>query len=69
MKEATLSVSGVKCGGCVAKCEAALKTVPGYVEAVFDISANSAIVRGDIDVAAVIAALAKAGYPASLKNF
>jgi copper chaperone CopZ len=64
MKETTVSVTGVKCGGCVAKCEAALKTVPGFVEAAFDIPAMTAVIRGDVDVATAIAALGKAGYPA-----
>lgn len=68
MKETTVNVTGVKCGGCVSKCEAALKTVPGYVEAAFDIPAKTAVIRGDVDVPTAIAALAKAGYPAVARN-
>lgn len=68
MGEITVSVPGVKCGGCVAKCEVALKTVPGFVEAAFDIPAKTAVIRGDVDVPAAIAALDKAGYPATLKT-
>jgi copper chaperone CopZ len=75
MGEIAVSVPGVKCGGCVAErayifqsCELALKTVPGFVEAAFDIPAKTAVIRGDVDVPAAIAALSKAGYPATLKT-
>ena len=68
MKETTVNVTGVKCGGCIAKCEAALKTVPGFVEAVFDIPAKTAVIRGDVDVPVALAALGNAGYPATLKS-
>jgi len=68
MKETTVNVTGVKCGGCVANCEVALKTVPGFVGVVFDIPAGTAVIRGDVDVPAALAALGKAGYPAVLKT-
>jgi copper chaperone CopZ len=68
MTETILDVCNVKCGGCVAKCEAALKTVPGFVDASFDIPAKTAIIRGNPDMQIVMAVLQRAGYPASLKN-
>jgi len=68
MKETIVNVTGVKCGGCVAKCQVALKTVPGFVEATFDIPAKTAVIRGDVDLSAVIGALGKAGYPAVPRN-
>jgi len=42
--------------------------VPGFVEAVFDIPAKIAVIRGDVDLSAAIAALGKAGYPAVPRN-
>jgi len=68
MTETVLNVGNVKCGGCVANCEAALKSVPGFVGASFDIPAKTAIIRGNLDMQVVMAVLQRAGYPASLKN-
>lgn len=68
MKETVFSVSNVKCGGCVAKCEAALKALPGFVDAQFDIPGKTAVVRGEVDPQAVSTALTAAGYPADPKS-
>ena len=61
-------VNGMKCGGCMAKAQEALKAVPGLVDAKVDLAGKSALVTGDVDPAAVIAALQKAGYPAQVKS-
>ncbi len=63
-----LSVSGMKCNGCIAKATAAVAKLPGYVAAEFDLKAGTAVVRGSVDPRAAINSLASAGYPASLKN-
>lgn len=67
MQETEFQVSNVKCGGCVAKCQTALKALPGYVDSSFDIPGKTARVRGAVDPQAVSAALAAAGYPATPK--
>ena len=58
------SVSGMKCGGCIAKATGAVSKLPGFVEARFDLAAKSAVVKGSVDPQAVIRALRGAGYPA-----
>ena len=65
-RQTVFEVNGMKCGGCVAKAQEALKRVPGLVDAKVDLAGKSAVVTGDVDPAAVIAALQKAGYPAKV---
>jgi Cu+-exporting ATPase len=67
-KQTVFEVNGMKCGGCVAKAQEALTAVPGLVDAKVDLAGKSAVVTGDVDPAAVIAALRKAGYPAQVKS-
>lgn len=69
MKETVFNVSNVKCGGCVNRCETALKKLPSFESAQFDISANTVAVRGYLDPQAVIEVLTQAGYPASVVHF
>ena len=64
MVENRFTVTGMKCGGCIAKATEALSKLPGYVSAEFDLKAGSAVVQGEVDPQAVIGALTKAGYPA-----
>ncbi len=61
-------VTGMKCNGCIAKANAALRDLPGFVAAEFDLTAGTAVVRGDVDPQAVAQALAGAGYPAVVKS-
>ena len=58
------SVTGMKCGGCVAKATDAVSKVPGYVSAEFDLKTGSAVVKGGVDPQAVVKALTQVGYPA-----
>lgn len=67
-KQTVFDVNGMKCGGCVAKAQEALKAVPGLADAKVDLAGKSAVVTGDVDPAAVIAALQKVGYPANVKS-
>lgn len=64
--ETHYSVSGMKCGGCIARATEAVSKLPGFVEARFDLAAKSAVVKGRVDPQAVIRALNGAGYPAKL---
>lgn len=67
-RQTVFEVNGMKCGGCVAKAREALQAVPGLVDAKVDLAGKSAVITGDVDPAAVIAALGKAGYPAQVKS-
>ena len=59
-----LSVSGMKCNGCIAKATTALSALPGYIAAEFDLKSGTAVVKGDVNPQAVVQALTDAGYPA-----
>ncbi len=64
--ETRYSVTGMKCGGCVAKATEAVSKVPGYVSAEFDLKTGSAVVKGSVDPQAVVKALTQVGYPAQV---
>lgn len=63
--ETRFSVPGMKCGGCVAKVEEALKNLPGVSEYRVDLATKTAVVKGEAAAGDVEAALARAGYPAT----
>lgn len=68
MERLRLSVSGMSCGHCVSRVKKTLTAVPG-VE-VKDVTVGEATVELDPtvqSVAAVLAALDSAGYPASVR--
>lgn len=60
-----LTVDGMSCGGCESNVEDALLDVPGVTDASADHEAGSATVEGDADPAALVDAVADAGYDAS----
>jgi copper chaperone CopZ len=62
--ETRYMVSGMKCGGCIAKATEALSKLPGYVSADFDLKNGTAVVKGSVNPQAVVNALTKVGYPA-----
>ena len=62
--ETRYSVTGMKCGGCIAKATAAVSKIPGYGSVDFDLKTGSAVVKGSADPQAVANALTKVGYPA-----
>ena len=64
-----LAVSGMHCAACVTRVERAIKSVPGVLDAEVGLATESARVRfgGAPDVAAVQAALAKAGYAGEVR--
>ncbi|MHB8623262.1 MAG: heavy-metal-associated domain-containing protein [Sulfuricaulis sp.] len=65
--ETRYSVTGMKCGGCIAKATAAVAKIPGYISAEFDLKTGSAVVKGSVDPQAVVNALTQVGYPAAVK--
>ena len=62
MSTATYSVPGISCGHCKSAIEGELTPLAGVESAVVDIDAKSVVVIGEIDEAAVRAAIDEAGY-------
>lgn len=61
--ETQYRVNGMKCGGCAAKVEQALKAVIGVEEVQVDFALGIARVQGAANPQAVVSALNQAGYP------
>lgn len=59
-----LSIDGMTCASCVSRVEKALKAVPGVKEANVNLATERVTITGTANVAALIAAIAKAGYDA-----
>ncbi|WP_306565914.1 heavy metal translocating P-type ATPase [Aquabacterium sp.] len=59
-----LSIEGMTCASCVGRVERALKAVPGVVEASVNLATERATIRGAVDAALLISAVATAGYQA-----
>jgi Cu+-exporting ATPase len=66
-EEHTLQIGGMTCASCVARVEKALLKVPGVSAAAVNLATEKATVQAlsTVPVAALIAAVAKAGYTAS----
>ena len=63
----TLNVEGMTCGHCEAAVRKALEAVPGVTRVVeVDRSRNVAVVEGDADTSALVAAVVEEGYQASV---
>ncbi|HSN21928.1 MAG TPA: heavy metal translocating P-type ATPase [Usitatibacter sp.] len=64
-----LKVEGMTCASCVARVEKALRKVPGVEEASVNLATETATIQADPSVVqAALAAIAKAGYEASLRE-
>ncbi|HET9148445.1 MAG TPA: heavy metal-associated domain-containing protein [Acetobacteraceae bacterium] len=61
-----LSISGMTCSGCVNSVTRALSRVSGVSDVAVDLDAGKARVSGSADPQALLAAVEKAGYEASL---
>ncbi|OZA17919.1 MAG: copper-translocating P-type ATPase [Rhodobacterales bacterium 17-64-5] len=59
-----LAIEGMTCASCVARVERALKAVPGVTAANVNLATERATVTGTADIAALIGAIADAGYEA-----
>ena len=66
MKSTDLRVEGMTCASCVRHVNAALAPIAGVADVSVDLAAGRVKVSGDADVAALLAALQEAGYPATL---
>ncbi len=61
-----LLIEGMTCASCVGRVERALKAVPGVQSASVNLATERASVQGSADRAALLAAVSKAGYSASV---
>jgi len=59
-----LEIEGMTCASCVARVEKALKSVPGVTSAAVNLATERATVTGSADLAALMRAVADAGYAA-----
>lgn len=62
----TLAVTGMTCQGCVNAVTRVLSRVPGAQNVQVDLAAGRAVVQGQTDPQALLAAVRKAGYGADL---
>lgn len=67
MSDIKLTITGMTCGHCVRGAQKALEGVPGVVRAEVTLTPGSAVVEGDADLAALIAAVKEEGYEAQLQ--
>ncbi|MBV8035663.1 cation-translocating P-type ATPase [Roseateles sp.] len=67
LNDVTLQVSGMTCASCVRRVEKALQAIPGVQAASVNLATEKASVKAlpNVPIAALTAALDKAGYPAS----
>lgn len=65
MRTIHLSISGMSCAGCVASVENALQGVDGVQEASVNFAEHTALVKGEVEAAALINAVKQAGYAAA----
>jgi len=59
-------VDGMKCQHCVQTTTKAVEALPGYQSSEIDLAAGTLTVVGDIDPAAVCAAVTEAGFPTTV---
>lgn len=68
MSTTTFDVTGMTCGHCVNSVTEAVSELPAVIEAVVDLESGTLTVVGEIEPADVSAAVAEAGYQASLRS-
>ncbi len=62
-----LNISGMTCGHCQTAVTNALKSVPGVENAQVDLQTGKAVVEGQGDVQALLAAVTEEGYGAQVR--
>jgi copper ion binding protein len=65
--QTTLKVTGMTCGHCVAAVTKALENIPGVDKADVSLEKGQAIVTGDADSQAMVAAIKEEGYEAEMQ--
>ncbi len=62
----TLNVSNIHCGACARRVTAAIEKAEPAAQPKVDVASGKVTLAAVADMAAILAALAKAGYPASV---
>ena len=62
-----LNISGMTCGHCQTAVTNALKSVPGVENAQVDLQTGKAVVEGQVDPQALLAAVTEEGYGAQIR--
>ncbi len=65
--QTTLKVTGMTCGHCVAAVTKALEGIPGVEKADVSLEKAQAVVSGDADTQAMVAAVKEEGYEAEVQ--
>lgn len=68
MSEIKLAITGMTCGHCVRATTKALEGVPGVEKAEVTLSPGAAVIHGDAEPAALIAAVREEGYEAEVRG-
>jgi len=69
LTQLNLPIEGMTCASCVARVERALRAVPGVTDASVNLATNRArVTHAGADAAALVAAVQRAGYEASLPS-
>ncbi len=63
-----LNINGMTCGHCQTAVTKALRSVPGVQNAQVDLQTGRAIVEGEPDVKALLAAVTEEGYTAQVRR-
>ncbi|WP_407538296.1 heavy-metal-associated domain-containing protein [Deinococcus radiomollis] len=63
-----LNITGMTCGHCQTAVTKALRTVPGVQNAQVDLQTGRAIVEGQPDLQALLAAVREEGYTAQVRQ-
>jgi len=63
-----LNISGMTCGHCQTAVTKALKSVPGVQDAQVDLKTGKAVVQGQADLPALLAAVTEEGYGAQVRQ-
>lgn len=68
MSEIKLAITGMTCGHCVAATTKALEGVPGVEIVEVTLTPGAAVIHGDAEPAALIAAVREEGYEAEVRG-
>ncbi len=68
MPTRTFTVTGMSCAACVARVEKAINSLPGVESCAVSLLTHAMTVTGEVEPAAVVTAVEKAGYGAALKS-
>jgi len=65
----SVAIDGMTCASCSARVEKALQKLPGVTDATVNLATETATVSGNVDAAAILAAIEKAGYSVPTDTF